>query len=208
MLKIEVYHLLPAFQTNTWLMWDDQSKDAILVDPAAPDSSLKKQIKEQKLVLRYIVNTHGHGDHIGGNTYFKTAFNCPLLIHEADAKMLIDNKKNLSEFMGSPILSTPADRLLKDGDSIALGSHQITVIHTPGHTPGGICLWVDKYLISGDTLFELSIGRTDFPGGSHEQIIDSIKRKLFVLPDDTVIFPGHGPRSSIGMEKLNNPFVR
>jgi glyoxylase-like metal-dependent hydrolase (beta-lactamase superfamily II) len=208
MLKIEVFILLPAFQTNTWLIWDEKSKQALLIDPAAPDSSLLELIKKQGLKLQGIVNTHGHGDHIGGNSYFQEAFGCPIMIHEADQKMLVDNKKNLSEFMGTPLKLEPADRLLHDGDIIELGTHQLKVIHTPGHTPGGVCLLAGKLLISGDTLFELSIGRTDFPKGSHEQIIDSIKNKLFILPDDTVVFPGHGPRTTIGMEKLNNPFVR
>jgi glyoxylase-like metal-dependent hydrolase (beta-lactamase superfamily II) len=110
--------------------------------------------------------------------------------------------------MGSSLDVTAADRLLNDADTIAMGEHQIKVLHTPGHTPGCICLLLGKYLISGDTLFEMSIGRTDFPCGSHSQIISSIKDKLFVLPEDTVVFPGHGPRTSIGMEKLNNPFLR
>lgn len=208
MIKIEVFNLLPAFQTNTWLMWDDKGKQALLIDPAAPDSTLVELIKKNGMQLEGIVNTHGHGDHIGGNSYFQDAFECPIMIHEADQNMLVDNKKNLSEFMGTPLKLVPADKLLQDGDIIKLGEHQIKVIHTPGHTPGGICLLTGKFLISGDSLFEMSIGRTDFPRGSHAQIIDSIKNKLFTLPDDTVVFPGHGPRTTIGMEKLNNPFVR
>lgn len=208
MIKIEMFNLLPAFQTNTWLIWDDIGKEALLIDPAAPESSLVDFVKKRGLKIQGIVNTHGHGDHIGGNSYYQEAFACPIMIHEADQKMLLDNKKNLSEFMGSPLKLVPADRLLKDGDIIELGTQQLKVIHTPGHTPGGICLLTGKFLISGDTLFEMSIGRTDFPRGSHEQIISSIKNKLFTLPDDTVVFPGHGPRTTIGMEKLNNPFVR
>jgi len=208
MLKIEAFNLLPSFMTNTWLLWNDQSLDALLIDPAAPDRELIDFIKTRGLKVHAIVNTHGHGDHIGGNPYFKAAFDCPIMIHEADAKMLTDNKKNLSEYMGTPLPPTPADRLLKDQDTIEMGKDKIRVIHTPGHTPGGICLLIEKYLISGDTLFEQSIGRTDFPGGSHEDIITAIREKLFTLPEDTVVFPGHGPRTSIGLEKQNNPFVR
>ncbi len=208
MIRVEPFILLPAFQTNTWLLYDDEDLSAILIDPAAPDSRLEEMIRRKGLKLSGIVNTHGHADHIGGNTYFKNAFSCPVMIHEDDAIMLIDNRKNLSEYMDTPLSENQADRLLKDGDIITMGSHDLKVLHTPGHTPGCICLLLDKFLISGDTLFEQSIGRTDFPGGSHEKIIRSIIDKLFVLPDDTVVFPGHGPRTSIGLEKANNPFLR
>lgn len=208
MIRIEAFILLPAYQTNTWLMWDAVEKDALLIDPAAPDRALAAKIQELGLKVHGIVNTHGHADHIGGNAFFKQLFDCELMIHTADAQMLIDNKKNLSEYMGSPLPTTPADRLLNDGEIIRMGRHEVKVIHTPGHTAGCICLLLDKYLISGDTLFEMSIGRTDFPGGSHAQIISSIQNKLFVLPEDTVVFPGHGPRTSIGLEKTNNPFLR
>jgi len=206
MLQIASYILLPSFQTNTWLLWDNESGDAILIDPAAPDRALAAKLEQLK--VHAIVNTHGHADHIGGNSYFKNICKCPVMIHSADALMLTSSKKNLSAYMDSPIEAPAADRILNDGDTIAMGNHQIKVIHTPGHTPGSICLLVQKYLISGDTLFEQSIGRTDFPGGSHSAIIASILDKLFILPDDTIVYPGHGPRTSIGLEKTNNPFVR
>lgn len=208
MLMIEAFILLPAYQTNTWLLWDDQSLDAILIDPSAPSVEALQKIIDRKLKVQHIVITHGHGDHIGGIPYFKNMLGSQVAVHTSDAEMLVNNKKNLSEYMGSPLEPAPADILLKDGDIIRMGSHLIQIIHTPGHTPGGICLLAKRFLISGDTLFEQSIGRTDFPGGSHEQLIFSIKHKLFTLPEDTVVFPGHGPRTSIGIEKKNNPFVR
>lgn len=208
MLQIEAHILLPEYGTNTWLLYDDDSRKAILVDPSAPSESLLERIKSLGLEIVMIVNTHGHGDHIGGNTWFKERLHCQLAIHKDDAHMLTDNRKNFSEFMGTPLREKAADLLLEDGHSFSLDRYSVKVIHTPGHTPGCICLLCDKYLISGDTLFEMSIGRTDFPGGSHKAIIDSIRDRLFVLDDDVIVFPGHGPQTSIGMEKLNNPFLR
>lgn len=208
MLKIENYILLPEYGTNTWLLWDDGSREALLIDPAAPSRELLNRIRELDLMVSHIVNTHGHGDHIGGNSWFKQELRSKVLIHSADAHMLTDNRQNLSEYMGTPLACQPADVLAEEGMDLNLGKYPVRIIHTPGHTPGCICLLADSFLISGDTLFELSIGRTDFPGGSHTQIVGSIKEKLFVLPDDTIVFPGHGPRTSIGLEKKNNPFVR
>ncbi|MDY0151318.1 MAG: MBL fold metallo-hydrolase [Candidatus Cloacimonas sp.] len=208
MIKLETYILLQEFQTNTYLLWDDDSKEAILIDPSMPDTKLLDRIRQLQLKVKMVVNTHGHGDHIGGNKYFADALSCPLAIHTDDAAMLTDNKKNFSEFMGSPVPILAAQVLLGDDDEILLGKLILKVIHTPGHTKGGICLWVDKYLISGDTLFEQSIGRTDFPGGNHKAIIKSIVEKLLVLPDDVIVFPGHGPSTTIGLEKANNPFLR
>jgi len=208
MLKIENHVLLAEFQTNTWLMWDTESKEAILVDPSAPSNTLLNKIRVMELKLKLIVNTHGHGDHIGGNSYFANALQAPIAIHRLDAEMLTDNRKNFSEYMGFSLAIHPADQILEDGDEIAMGDYQIKVIHTPGHTRGGICLLAGKYLISGDTLFERSIGRTDLPGGDHAAIINAIKTKLFCLADDTLVFPGHGPTTAIGLEKANNPFVR
>jgi glyoxylase-like metal-dependent hydrolase (beta-lactamase superfamily II) len=207
MIHIESYILLKEYQTNTYLVWDDLSKDAILVDPSAPSEDMAQIVKSKQLKLKLVINTHGHGDHIAGNNYFASLFSCPVAIHPLDANMLIDNRKNMSTYMGYDLKLKSADIMLNAGDKYYLGEHTISIIHTPGHTAGSVCLLIDKYLISGDTLFEQSIGRTDFPGGSHTDIIKSIKEKLFILPDDILVFPGHGPNTSIGLEKMNNPFV-
>ncbi len=208
MIKVEPHILLPDFGTNTWLLWCEETLDAVLIDPSAPSSKLLQHIRDLKLNVTHIIITHGHGDHIGGNSFFKAKLDCHLAIHRLDAPMLLDNKKNFSEYMGMTLEREPADIILEEGDHIPLGTGQIKVIHTPGHTKGGICLLIDKLLFSGDTLFEQSIGRTDLPGGDFESIVHSIKTKLFVLDDDIVVFPGHGPRTSIGIEKKINPFIK
>ncbi len=206
-MKYKVYNILPEYGTNTILLWDDESKEALLIDPGKTSSDLHKEIISMGLEVKGILNTHGHADHIGGNEYFKEKFKCPIMIHADDQAMLTDSKKNLSAFMGQDILSPQADVILQEGDKINLGKYTFEVIHTPGHTQGGISLYGHKILISGDTLFQLSVGRTDFPGGSFEKLEKSIKEKLFILPDETIVIPGHGGFTSIDREKLENPFI-
>lgn len=208
MIKTEQHILLKAYQTNTWMVYDDESKEALLIDPAYPDQSLADHIQKMQLRIVMIINTHGHADHIGGNDFFAQLFAAPIAIHNDDAIMLVNAKKNLSAYMDMPITGSAAAVMLKDQDSISMGAYSFHVIHTPGHTPGSICLHSGAYLFSGDTLFEQSIGRTDLPGGNHQAIITSIKEKLYRLPDNTIVFPGHGPKTNIGIEKQINPFVR
>jgi len=203
-MKFKTFNVLPAFGTNTYLVWDEKSKESMIIDPADGSQTLVDAI--HGLELKYIVNTHGHGDHIGGNKFLKENTSAQLVIHEDDAMMLIDSSKNLSvhwEAFHSP----EADLKLKDGDTLMLGKNEIKIIHTPGHSRGGICLLVDDLLFCGDTLFAQGIGRTDLPGGDYSTLINSIKKKLFVLDAKTRIFPGHGPDSTIGYEKKVNPFV-
>ncbi len=205
-MRYKRYILLPGFETNTYLLWDEKSMQGMLIDPGAPSEEVKSFIKNQGIALKYVVNTHGHADHLGGNEYFHTHFNVPICVHADDAPMLPDPNKNLSALMNNGFASPAAERILHDGDTILLGEQEIRVIHTPGHTRGGICLYMPGILVSGDTLFDHSVGRTDLDGGNMDKLLQSIKKKLFTLPEDTVVLPGHGGKTSIEAEKVENPF--
>jgi len=157
-MNYKILRILPEFETNTYLVWDEKTSEAIIIDPAFPAPALINELKNLK--LKYVVNTHGHGDHIGGNEFVLQNFKVPLCIHKNDAEMLSNPYLNLSNSFGIDIISPKADILLKDGDKIIIGNEVIKVIHTPGHTSGGICLHTDNLLFSGDTLFCESIGRT------------------------------------------------
>ncbi len=200
-----------AVDTNCYIVGCPVTKEAAVIDPGAFSpgevQSILGFLASEGLMAKYIINTHGHIDHIAGNRAVKKATGAPILVHADDAGRLGDGQLNGSFLFGMDIQSPPADRLLADGEIIALGGLQVKVLHTPGHTPGGICLLVDNTLFSGDTLFAGSVGRTDLPGGSERAIINSIKEKLMTLPDDTSVRPGHGPRTSIGREKNENPFL-
>jgi len=207
MIKYKIFNLLEMFETNTYLVWDDDSKEAILIDPASPNNDLKNEIVQMNLKLIYIVNTHGHGDHIGGNDYFHKEFNCPIGIHEFDAGMLVSSALNLSDMMFASFVSPAPTLIINDNHKVTLGKFSIEIFHTPGHTKGGIVLYAKPYLFSGDTIFYLSVGRTDLPGGNTNQLLESIRKKILCLPDETIILPGHGPASTVGREKADNPYV-
>ncbi|MBC7104518.1 MAG: MBL fold metallo-hydrolase, partial [Firmicutes bacterium] len=165
------------------------------------------RLKARGLKLRYIILTHGHVDHIAALGEVREATGAEVLIHAADAEMLTDPTRNLSLFTGRRLRFSPAERLLADGDVVEVGTVCLEVIHTPGHTPGGICLKTDDVVITGDTLFAGSIGRSDFPGGNHGQLIRSIKERLLCLPGHTRVYPGHGPETTIEEEKRYNPVL-
>ncbi len=191
--------------TNCYVIW--KGKEAGIIDPGGPVSGIERFLMEHSFQLQWIINTHGHTDHIAGNAALHQKYGAPILIHAADREMLTSPTANLSAFMGRSTISPDADRLLAADDRIALGDEFLQVIVTPGHTPGGISLYTPGLAFVGDTLFFESIGRTDFPGGSHRQLLDSIRKRLFSLPAGTKVFPGHGEPTSIDYEMKNNPFV-
>lgn len=190
-------------ETNCYIFADLDSKEAALIDPGSNGGGIISEVEKYGLNIKRIINTHGHGDHISSNGKFKA----PIYIHKLDADFLGNAKLNLSASFGLAIKSPSANHLLEDGDIIKIGGFELKVLHTPGHTPGSISLLSDGVVFSGDTLFMGGIGRTDFVYGSEEKLINSIKEKLFVLDEETVVYPGHGPSSTIGKEKRENPFV-
>ncbi len=197
--------IIGDIMTNCYLLWSGQ--EAGVIDPGGPVFEVVNFLKNNKLELKWIVNTHGHVDHIAGNLALKNEFNVPIFINERDREMLFSPTTNLSIFLGTEIISPEADKLLKEGDIIRLGLEELRVIETPGHTPGGIALYTPGLLFSGDTLFLESIGRTDLPGGDQQQLLKSIRERLMVLPPETVVLPGHEESTTIEHESKYNPYL-
>ncbi len=184
------------------------TNEAFVIDPGEEASRILDLLIKHSLTVKAIINTHGHGDHIGANAELIKTTGAPLWIGKRDADMLTDTDKNLSRPLGLSILSPPADRLLEEGDVLKLGEGELRIIEAPGHSNGSICLIGDGFAIVGDVLFAGSIGRTDFPGGSMVMLLKNIREKLFTLNDDVLVFPGHGPNTTIGDEKRDNPFLQ
>lgn len=194
---------------NCIILGCEETRQGIVVDPGDEVERVLAQVDKHALSLVAIINTHGHFDHVGGNQLLIKARKAPLYIHQADAPML-GRVAQVAAMYGLPGENSPEpDRSLEDGMIIEFGTYRLQVIHTPGHTPGGCCLYLESEnkLIAGDTLFADGVGRTDLPGGSHEQLVQSIKSRLFTLPDSVQVYPGHGPATSIGHEKRHNPYL-
>jgi hydroxyacylglutathione hydrolase len=200
------------FAVFCYLIGDEETQEGLFIDPANDTRRLLAEAKSQGLnKIKYIVNTHSHVDHIMGNAEMVKKTGAKIIIHEEDASALGRTPSYLLEMFGATA-SPPADMTVKEGDLIQVGDVKLKVIHTPGHSPGGMSLYVDGMIFTGDTLFVGSVGRTDFPGSSWDVLEASIRKKLFVLPGETVIFPGHNygstPTSTIQYERRHNPFVR
>ena len=197
--------------TNCYLVACNETGEALMIDPGFFTQEAEKILKilRRKFKLKKILNTHGHVDHISGNSVLKRHTEADILIHRDDALMLADPERNLSNMLGLNVISPKADRLLEDSEIVKVGALELKVIHTPGHTKGSISLFCEKekVVFTGDTLFAGSIGRTDLPGSSFREIVHSLNEKLMNLPEETIVYPGHGEKTSIGREKRINPYV-
>ena len=192
---------------NCFIVGCENTREAVVIDPGADADKILMALTQLKLTVKYILNTHGHFDHVGANKRMKDVTGADILIHALDAPMLSRLSASAAAWGMSAEDSPKPDRAVADGDTVSFGTITLKVIHTPGHTPGGISFSTDGYVFVGDTLFAGSIGRTDFPGGDYDTLITSIQNKLFPLGDDIKVLTGHGPETSIGQEKRFNPFA-
>lgn len=206
-LTVQTFQVGPL-ENNTNLVVDGARREAVLVDPGMDSEGIAEVIREQKLKLSAILNTHAHFDHIYNNAFFREAFGCPLLLHEAEVPLLRDMARHAAMFGFEAQTSPDPDAFLHPEDEIPVGGGSLRVLFTPGHSPGGVCFAAPGLVLSGDTLFAQSIGRTDLPGGDYDQLVRSIRTALYALPESTEVYPGHGPATLIGYEKRHNPFVK
>ncbi|HKB00653.1 MAG TPA: MBL fold metallo-hydrolase [Gemmataceae bacterium] len=208
-LQIQTIVSMP-FAENTYVVWRDGSAEALVIDPGTEPDAILSFLSETGLTPAAILNTHGHADHIAGNADLKAAYpDAPLVIGAGDAPFLSNPSLNVSRSFGFDIVSPPADRLVREGDTLLFAGLTLDIREIPGHSPGHIVFVVrdEGIVFGGDVLFRGSIGRTDFPGGSFETLADGIRNKLYAMPDETVVYPGHGPVTKVGYERRTNPFV-
>jgi len=193
-------------QANCYILGCERNKLAAVIDPGGDANRILMVLAKEGLRLVYIINTHGHFDHTADNKRLKEVTDAQLVIHRADAPMIV-NQSGQGLMWGMRIENSPApDRYVDEGDMITFGDISLKVLHTPGHSPGGISLSTEKMVFVGDTLFAGSIGRTDLPGGDYDGLIRNVREKIFTLGDDVVVYPGHGPRTTVGQERRTNPF--
>ena len=195
--------IVGPLQANCYILGCPRTSRAVVIDPGAEAERIKQRLKKYGLKLDCIINTHGHADHIGANT----ALAAPVYIHRLDAGFFNNPQLNLSIMFDLPVIVLAAAKLLEDGQKLKVGTISLEVIHTPGHTPGGICLNAGECIFTGDTLFAQGIGRTNLTYGSEKDLLKSIRERLLPLPDNLVIYPGHGPSSTIGEERKVNAFL-
>ena len=194
---------------NCYIIGDEATRQCLIIDPGAEAKRIVAAVEETGVTPLRIINTHGHPDHVGVVVPVQNRFKLKFFMHEADV-FLLPHLPSFAEYMGeSDVIIPTVDEFLRDGDVITCGTLALRVTHTPGHTPGGVCFIIEseKTVIVGDTLFAGSVGRTDLPGGSHAELLNSIHQKLMILPDDYAVYPGHGPKTTIGRERKTNPFL-
>lgn len=194
-------------QANCYILGCEETREAVVIDPGGEADRILMTLARSRLKLRYIINTHGHFDHVGANKRLKDVTGAPIFIHRLDAPMLDQLSASAASWGLSAEDSPAPDRMLEDGDTVVFGTITLKVLHTPGHTQGGISLFTDACVFVGDTLFAGSVGRTDFAGGNAATLKQNIQNKLFALADDVVVYPGHMEPTTIGKERRTNPFV-
>ncbi|MCZ6679279.1 MAG: MBL fold metallo-hydrolase [Candidatus Poribacteria bacterium] len=202
--------VVSPFQSNCWILGCEETRAGVVIDPGDEAERILKVVEAHKLTLKYLIHTHGHLDHVSATAAIQRETGAPVLIHEADG-MLLDHLSAQGMMFGIAAPEPPAvDQYIREGDRISFGQYTLSVIETPGHSPGGICLKLEDegLLFAGDTLFQGSIGRTDLWGASYEQLMDSIRDQLMPLDDETIVHPGHGPSTTLGREKRENPFLQ
>lgn len=195
------------FMVNCYIVIDKNSGEAVVIDPGGDEKEINLVLNRMGLKVVAIINTHGHGDHIGANRAVKTLTGAPILIGEKDAPMLTDPNLNLSRPFGLEVVSPPADRLLREGDRVVVGDGELRVLETPGHSPGSITLVGEGFALVGDLIFAGSIGRTDLPGGDERLLLTMINEKILTMDDRTILLSGHGPTTTVEVEKRSNPFL-
>lgn len=199
--------VLGGLQTNCYVLGDEESKECAVFDPADDADRIMSVVNRYGLKVKYIILTHVHIDHIMALDKLKKITDSKIVVHSAEANLLNDETGTLAQLFGAVPPESKADVTVSDGDTLCIGNAEVKFIHTPGHTVGGMCALCGDELISGDALFSESVGRTDFPGGDHSQLISSIKNKLLTLEDKICVHPGHGPSTTIGHERVYNPYL-
>lgn len=199
--------VLGDLENNNYLLIDEVSKEAVLIDCTIPRDDIEDALKEYGAVLKYILLTHAHFDHIMGLNYFREKYKCKALLHKDDKQLLESMKEFSQEFLPYELENQQVDGFLEENQLIHFGGKCIKVIHTPGHSQGGVCYLLDNMLFTGDTIFREAVGRTDLPGGNFAQLKSNIEQKIFTLDENIKIYPGHGPSSTVGWEKVHNQFL-
>jgi hydroxyacylglutathione hydrolase len=200
--------MVGLLEVNCYILADEATREAVVIDPGGDEDRILEVLNHNKFQLKLIIDTHGHFDHVDANQPLKEATGAPIAIHELDAPALTQPSQEAMFFTGNRLRRSEPDVLLKEGDVLTFGSYRLKVLHTPGHTPGGISLVLEDhpYVYVGDLLFAGSIGRTDFPGGDFDALINAVRTKIFPLGDNYTVYPGHGPVTTVGQERKYNPF--